>query len=258
MANKYLDQSGVQYLWGKIKDKADATLLAAEKAAKEYVNGLLGMTDEDNKVVDKIKEVLDVFKNYEEEKNLVELLNNKLDKTDGGTITGNVTVSGSLTASGYFEASSGVTTDSIYGKTSNRAIFVEEAYDSTLGAKPLDVGDIESHMVRLQGPDRPVWRRLNTDGSKRLSNELVIDSDLDNYLSLTDGGIVKGNVEFRGVSIDLTHDSTFSVNNINLVDGQISLENLYVATFPSKTGTVAYTDDLAIALTKDEIDTVTE
>ena len=187
-----------------------------------------------------------------------QLLNNKLDKTDGGTITGNVTVSGSLTASGYFEASSGVTTDSIYGKTSNRAIFVEEAYDSTLGAKPLDVGDIESHMVRLQGPDRPVWRRLNTDGSKRLSNELVIDSDLDNYLSLTDGGIVKGNVEFRGVSIDLTHDSTFSANNINLVDGQISLENLYVATFPSKTGTVAYTDDLAIALTKDEIDTVTE
>ena len=116
MANKYLDQSGVQYLWGKIKDKADATLLAAEKAAKEYVNGLLGMTDEDNKVVDKIKEVLDVFKNYEEEKNLVELLNNKLDKTDGGTITGNVTVSGSLTASGYFEASSGVTTDSIMVK----------------------------------------------------------------------------------------------------------------------------------------------
>ena len=258
MANKYLDLTGVQYLWGKIKDKADATLLAAEKAAKDYVNDLWGLTDDDNAVVDKIKEVLKVFENYNEGKNLLDFINSKLDKTDGGTVAGAVTVTGILTASSYFEASTGVTTDAIYGKTSHRGIFVEHPYDSTLGARPVDVGDIESNMVRLLGPDRPVWRRLNTDGSTPLTNELVIDSDLDNYLSLTDGGIVKGDVEFRGVSIDLTHDSTFSANNINLVDGQISLENLYVATFPSKTGTVAYTSDLAIALTKAEIDTVTE
>ena len=89
MANKYLDQAGVQYLWGKIKAEDDKTLLAATKASKEYVDGLLSLTDEDNAVVNKIAEVLEVFENYDEGKNLLDFINSKLDKA-GGEISGDI------------------------------------------------------------------------------------------------------------------------------------------------------------------------
>lgn len=233
MANKYLDQTGVQYLWSKIKSRDDATL----QAAKKYVDDLLGMTDTDNAVVDKISEVLEVFENYSEGKNLLDFINSKLDLKNGGT------VSGSLTASGYFEASSGVTTDAIFGKTSTRSIFVEGTYNSSIGGTPLDVGNIEANIVRLQGPTRPVWRRLNTDGSTPLTNELVIDSDLNNYLSKS-GGIIKGDVEIQSGSLTLADGVSFIANNINLVDGEIYNEGMYTATFPSKSGTVAFTSDI--------------
>lgn len=85
MANKYLDQSGVQYLWSKIKSRDDITL----QAAKKYVDDLLGMTDTDNAVVDKIAEVLEVFENYNEGKNLLDFINSKLDKA-GGEISGDI------------------------------------------------------------------------------------------------------------------------------------------------------------------------
>lgn len=103
MANKYLDQAGVQYLWSKIKAEDDKTLLAANK----HVNDLWGLTDDENAVVDKIKEVLKVFEDYEEGKNLLEFINNKLDKS-GGTITGDLTVTQDIradhVATGSFEA----------------------------------------------------------------------------------------------------------------------------------------------------------
>ena len=93
MANKYLDLTGVQYLWGKIKAEDDRTLLAANK----YVNDLWGLTDDENAVVDKIKEVLKVFENYNEGKNLLDFINSKLDKT-GGVIEGDLEIkNGSLT-----------------------------------------------------------------------------------------------------------------------------------------------------------------
>lgn len=86
MANKYLDQSGVQYLWSKIKIADDNTLLAAE----QYVNKLFELQEDDGAIVDKLAEVMKVFEQYPEGLDLKTYIDSKVPDTGAAAITGSL------------------------------------------------------------------------------------------------------------------------------------------------------------------------
>lgn len=88
MANKYLDQTGVQYLWGKIKAEDNKTLLAANK----YVDDLFELKEDDGELINKLAEVMKVFEQYPEGLDLKTYIDSKVSNTGAGAITGSLQI----------------------------------------------------------------------------------------------------------------------------------------------------------------------
>ena len=154
----------------------------------------------------------------------------KFDKS-GGHISGNVSIGGYL----------GIDTNPITG-ADNHTIIKDNSYSEAFGASPLEIGDIESSVVMLRGPNQPNWQTQSLDGSQILTKKIIVEDDLEDYVPKTGDKTIYGYTQFFngiGVMGELNADS------INLVDGVIYHEGIYELTLPSKSGTIALADDNA-------------
>lgn len=318
MANKYLDLAGVQYLWGKIKTEDDKTLLAAKK----HVNDLLGMTDEDNAVVDKIAEVLEVFENYNEGKNLLDFINSKLDKA-GGEISGDIIPDenithdlGSDTKRFSVVYADEIDATNVEASSSIRAYESIEYYNPESKSIEVLINSNGIKTTKLESTGNVIVNNiLKVNGQAQLNGGLYLKattSELQDFeennpiyvgsivLAQKEGNTVVSEKElelpFKNGVVALMSDiptnyvTTNTVQTITAtktftgpvnIDWSFNLENVsssdlisgstayiyvynkttedeYKVEFRQQDGVVALLSDLAIALTNDEIDKVTE
>lgn len=325
MASKFLDFDGVKYLWDKIKIRDEATLAAATK----YVDDMISTLDTDE-VVNTLKDVLDVFKEYPEELKLKEYIDTKLPKT-GGVIDGNLEINGTLGAgettvvdlyadnlfSGYIGYSETMRV-TVPRKNGTMALLDDlSTYLPLAGGAVTGKLSIGKSYINDDNEDAYFYNNVEINGELTTKGETWINNGLNvqEYLNIyknangvyvnkidDTGFTTTGNVTgvtgyFEDVdttslvasdqaqaadvfandnlkvgkksdgtyaltidssgAISTTADCSFSfieIDTMNLADGKMDTYGSYSATFPEKSGTVAFTSDLAVALTTAEID----
>ena len=209
MANKYLDQAGVQYLWGKIKAEDNKTLLAANK----YVDDLFELKEDDGELINKLAEVMKVFEKYPEGLDLKTYIDSKISNTGAGAITGSLQiisggdVSPQLTVASDLTPVQGLLKQFSVTFDAQKNAIVEAPYIK--GGTIYENGTSLSEKYQAKGSFQPLNSSLTEIGNltaangilKRTNSTWSITTD---YINSSGGVIDSGNLQIKNNKLIIT------------------------------------------------------